>query len=291
MKRSRMATIAASVLLLLVLAVAFSVSAVANVSAATPTPAMRAYLPLVLKNWKFAPTATPTSTPTFAPTSTPTSMTTNTPTVMMTSTATSTITPTPTINPSCVLEAYAFEDKNGDWWRQGNEEPLLAGAIFHLHYYGGNGPGPLIGTGVTNSEAPVTFTVQPYVRYYLEEINPPMYCSTSPDKWGVYFDGGPSRGSIPFGDIPCWGPTLSMEITEIPFIIFTSEGVSVTTSTTWSCVGSPCRYDWDCCPSAPVCGPGGKCAQIVYRRYYLPIIFKGYPPSPSPPNPCPGCPE
>jgi hypothetical protein len=123
------------------------------------------------------PTATPTNTPTITPTPT------NTPTATPVHTATATPTNTPTATPVpltgsvCVL---SFDDRNGNRVRDPGE-PLLPYAVFTLsdaHH--------VLGTYSTNGlNEPYCFGELEPVVYFVSEMNPPGYGSTTHDSWGI----------------------------------------------------------------------------------------------------------
>lgn len=149
------------------------------------------------------PTFTPTSTPTKTPTITLTPTRTNTPTITQTPTQTHTptitptpsITPTPTMTPTrtntptptptatpipgnlCVL---AFDDVNGNTWRDGGEG-LLAAAAITIYDQTLGAVAQYVTDGV---HEPKCFALPP-AAYYVQETDPPGYASTGPGWWAV----------------------------------------------------------------------------------------------------------
>lgn len=157
-----------------------------------PTNTPRPYVPPTR-----AP-ATPTNTPTITPTPT------NTPTATPVNTPTPTVTPTPTFTPTpmtgslCVM---AYEDRDGNRLRDPGE-PLLPYAVFTLsdaHH--------VVGTYSTNGlNEPFCFAgLEPKV-YFISEMNPPGYESTTHDSWGVSLQNG-ATVNIEFGDRTEMEPT------------------------------------------------------------------------------------
>jgi hypothetical protein len=144
------------------------------------------------------PPATPTNTPTITPTPT------NTATPTPVNTATPTVTPTPTFTPTpmtgslCVL---SYEDRNGDRIRNPGE-PLLPYAVFTL-----SDANHVVGTYSTNGlNEPFCFVgLEPDV-YFVSEMNPPGYESTTHDSWGVSLQNGATI-NIEFGDRTEMEPT------------------------------------------------------------------------------------
>jgi len=157
-----------------------------------PTNTPRPYVP---------PTRVP-STPTNTPTITPTP--TNTPTATPVNTATPTVTPTPTFTPTPMTGSIclmAFEDRNGDRLRDPGE-PMLPYAVFTLsdaHH--------VVGTYSTNglSEPYCFIGLEPDI-YFVSEMNPPGYESTTHDSWGVSLQNG-ATVNIEFGDRTEMDPT------------------------------------------------------------------------------------
>jgi hypothetical protein len=144
------------------------------------------------------PTATPTNTPTVTPTPT------NTPTATPVNTATPTVTPTPTITPTpvagsvCVL---AYDDRNGSRFRDPGE-PLLPYAVFTL-----SDSNHVVGTYSTNGlNEPYCFDDLGPDVYFVSEMNPPGYESTTHDSWGVSLYGG-AMVNLEFGNRTEMQPT------------------------------------------------------------------------------------
>ena len=132
-------------------------------------------------------TPTPTITPT--PTNTPTSTPVNTPTPTVTPTPTNT--PTPVSGSLCVL---AFDDRNGSRVRDPGE-PLLPYAVFTL-----SDAQHVVGTYSTNGlNEPFCFVDLGPDVYFVSEMNPPGYESTTHDSWGVSLTGG-ATVNLEFGD-------------------------------------------------------------------------------------------
>lgn len=144
----------------------------------------------------FVPTATkvpPTETVIPTETSTPT----NTPTPTPVKTSTPTVTPTPTLTPTpvsgsiCVL---AYDDRDGSRAREAGE-PLLPYAEFTL-----SDAQHVVGTYSTNGiNEPYCFVGLDPVVYFVSEMNPPGYESTTHDSWGVALQNGATI-NIEFGD-------------------------------------------------------------------------------------------
>jgi hypothetical protein len=159
------------------------VAAPAPAKAPTNTP--RPYRPAPTETPTITPTPTETATPTVTPTSTPV----NTPTPTITPTPT--FTPTPMTGSICVL---TFDDRNGNRFRDPGE-PLLPYAVFTLsdaHH--------VVGTYSTNGlNEPYCFsTLDPSV-YFISEMNPPGYESTTHDSWGISLQNGATI-NLEFGD-------------------------------------------------------------------------------------------
>jgi hypothetical protein len=153
------------------------------------------------------PTATPTNTPTITPTPT------NTPTATPVNTATPTPTNTPTVTPVpltgavCVL---SFDDRNGNRIRDPGE-PLLPYAVFTLsdaHH--------VIGTYSTNGlNEPYCFGELEPVVYFVSEMNPPGYESTTYDSWGISLRNSATI-NLEFGNITEPVPTPTPSPTPVP---------------------------------------------------------------------------
>ncbi len=158
------------------------------VQIAAPTPTPR------------PPTATPKATNT--PTPTPTPENTPTPTITPTpaATPTPTITPTPVAASVCVL---SFDDVNGNGLRELGEN-LLPYAVFTIadekHVVDSYSSDGLNEPHCFHGLEPRT--------YFISELNPPGYESTSPDRWGVTLAGG-SMVEIEFGNWLVPSPTVA----------------------------------------------------------------------------------
>lgn len=157
-----------------------------------PTSTPRPYVP---------PTRVP-STPTSTPTITPTP--TNTPTATPVNTPTPTVTPTPTFTPTPVTGSIcvmAYDDRNGTRFRDPGE-PLLPYAVFTL-----SDAQHVVGTYSTNGlNEPYCFEgLEPRV-YFISEMNPPGYESTTHDSWGISLQNG-TTVNIEFGDRAEMEPT------------------------------------------------------------------------------------
>ncbi|HIP97604.1 MAG TPA: hypothetical protein EYH32_10370 [Anaerolineae bacterium] len=153
------------------------------------------------------PTATPKATKT--PTPTPTPVNTPTPTITPTPTAppTPTITPTPVTASVCVL---SFEDYNGNG-RRDIGEGLLPYAVFTISdarhvidSYSSNGI----------NEPHCFYGLEPGT-YFVSELNPPGYESTTYDSWGVALSSG-STVDIEFGNRLMPSPTVAVSATPSP---------------------------------------------------------------------------
>jgi hypothetical protein len=140
------------------------------------------------------PTNTPTITPTPTNTPTPTPVNTPTPTV----TPTPTFTPTPMTGSICVM---AYDDRNGNRFRDPGE-PMLPYAVFTL-----SDAQHVVATYATNGlNEPFCFvSLEPMV-YFMSEMNPPGYESTTHDSWGVSLQNG-ATVNIEFGDRTEMEPT------------------------------------------------------------------------------------
>ncbi|MCR4406983.1 MAG: hypothetical protein NUW24_08680 [Anaerolineae bacterium] len=155
---------------------------------ATPTPTPRPPTP--------TPRATNTPTPTPTPVDTPTPTVTPTPT----ETPTPTVTPTPVTASICVL---SFEDLNGNG-RRDLGEGLLPYAVFTISdarhvidSYSSNGI----------NEPHCFYGLEPGT-YFVSELNPTGYESTTPDSWGVALSSG-STVDIEFGNRLKPSPTVA----------------------------------------------------------------------------------
>lgn len=137
-----------------------------------PTNTPRPYMPRAT-NTPAPPTETPTVTPTPTNTATPTPVNTPTPTV----TPTPTWTPTPIAGEICVL---SYDDRNGNRFRDPGE-PMLPYAVFTL-----SDATHVVTTYSTNGlNEPYCFRdLLPNV-YFISEMNPPGYESTTFDSWAV----------------------------------------------------------------------------------------------------------
>lgn len=163
---------------------------------APPVPPTNTPRPFVAPPTRAPATVTPTPTITSTPTetATPTPVHTATPTV----TPTPTWTPTPMTGEVCVL---AFDDRNGDRLRDPGE-PLLPYAVFTL-----SDAQHVLATYSTNGlNEPYCFTgLDPQV-YFMSEMNPPGYESTTYDSWAVSLQNG-ATVNIEFGDRTEMEPT------------------------------------------------------------------------------------
>jgi hypothetical protein len=161
----------------------------------TPTPTRR------------PPTATPRATSTPTPTPTPVDTPTPTITPTPTETPTPTITPTPVTASICVL---SFEDSNGNG-RRDIEEGLLPYAVFTvsdarhvIDSYSSNG-----------LHEPHCFYGLDPGTYFISELNPPGYESTTYDSWGVALSSG-STIDIEFGNRLMPSPTVAATVIPSP---------------------------------------------------------------------------
>lgn len=160
---------------------------------ATPTNTPRPYVP---PTSTAVPTATntPTITPTPTETATPTPVTTPTPTA----TSTPTVTPTPMTGSVCVL---AFDDRDGSRVREAGE-PLLPYAVFTL-----SDAQHVVGTyQTTGLNEPYCFDDLGPEVYFVSEMNPPGYESTTHDSWGVSLQNG-ATVNLEFGNRTEMEPT------------------------------------------------------------------------------------
>ncbi len=162
---------------------------------AAPTNTRR---PVVVQPTAVLPTSTPTPTPTI--TSTPT----NTPTPTLVNTPTPTVTPMPTFAPTpmtgeiCVL---SYDDRDGNRFRDPGE-PMLPYAVFSLSdaYH-------VVGTYTTNGlNEPFCFIGLTPGVYFISEMNPPGYESTTHDSWGISLQNGATL-NIEFGNYTMRQPT------------------------------------------------------------------------------------
>jgi hypothetical protein len=157
--------------------------------------------------WRPQPTnAPPTATPTPANTPTATPTPTNTPTATPVNTPTPTVTPTPTLTPTPVIVTgslcvMAYDDRNGSRFRDPGE-PLLPYAVFTL-----SDAYRVVGTYSTNGiNEPHCFEeLEPGV-YFMSEMNPPGYESTTHDSWGISLNDG-AIINLEFGDRTEMQPT------------------------------------------------------------------------------------
>jgi hypothetical protein len=149
------------------------------------------------------PTNTPTITPTPTNTPTPTPVNTPTPTV----TPTPTLTPTPMTGSICVL---SYDDRNGSRVRDPGE-PLLPYAVFTL-----SDAQQVVGTYSTNGlSEPFCFVgLDPKV-YFMSEMSPPGYESTTYDSWAVSLENG-ATVNIEFGDRTELEPTPTATLLPSP---------------------------------------------------------------------------
>jgi hypothetical protein len=160
---------------------------------ATPTNTPRPYVPPTSTPVPTA-TNTPTITPTPTETATPTPVTTPTPTA----TSTPTVTPTPMTGSICVL---AFDDRDGSRVREAGE-PLLPYAVFTL-----SDAQHVVGTYQTNGlNEPYCFDDLGPEVYFVSEMNPPGYESTTHDSWGVSLQNG-ATVNLEFGNRTEMEPT------------------------------------------------------------------------------------
>lgn len=146
----------------------------------------------------------PTPTPRFTPTPTITPTPTHTPTPV--ATATPTPTPTPQTGSICVS---AYNDSNGDGLRDPDEESL-AGAVITVA-----DARRAVGVHTTEGGPPFCFDGLLPGNYFVSELNPPDYESTTVDKWGVGLLPGSSI-DIEFGDWLAPAPTPTPGPTPTP---------------------------------------------------------------------------
>jgi len=153
------------------------------------------------------PTPTVTNTPTVTPT--PTNTPTNTP--VHTPTPTVTNTPTPTATPQtgqvCVL---SYDDRNGNRIRDPGE-PLLPYSIFTL-----SDSRHVVETYSTNGlhEPHCFLNLAPLV-YFVSEMNPPGFESTTYDSWGISLQNGATI-NLEFGNRAELLPTPTPTPTPVP---------------------------------------------------------------------------
>jgi hypothetical protein len=181
---------------------------------ATAPPAPPTNTPRPPQPTRVPPTATPVPpTPTVTPTPMPTSTPTNTPTStpVHTPTPTVTLTPTPTSTPQtgevCVL---SFDDRNGNRFRDPGE-PLLPYAVFSL-----SDSRHVVETYSSNGlHEPHCFrNLEPLV-YFVSEMNPPGYESTTHDSWGISLQTGATI-NLEFGNMAEVLPTPTPSPTPVP---------------------------------------------------------------------------
>ena len=173
----------------------------------TVTPTPRATRTPTRVPATMTPTPTETSTPTVTPTPT------NTPTSTPVHTATPTMTPTPTLTPTpvtgsiCVL---AYDDRNGSRVRDAGEA-LLPYAVFTV-----SDAQHTVGTYSTNGlNEPFCFAgLQPAI-YFVSEMNPPGYESSTHDSWGIALYNGVTF-NLEFGDRVTMALTPTPKPTSVP---------------------------------------------------------------------------
>lgn len=130
---------------------------------------------------------TPTPIPTNTPTITPTPDYTPTPTV----TPTPTFTPTPEVGRICIL---SYDDRNANGLRDPGEA-LLTNGVFTV-----SDPTHAVGAYTTNGlSEPYCFDNLLPGYYYVAELNPPGYESTTYDTWGIALGSG-SAFNLEFGN-------------------------------------------------------------------------------------------
>jgi hypothetical protein len=173
---------------------------------AQPTNTPRPYRPPATAT-PVPPTAAPTETPTITPTPTNTATPTPVHTATPTPTNTPTVTPTPTTGSVCVL---SYDDRNGNRFRDPGE-PLLPYAVFTLsdaHH--------VIGTYSTNGlNEPHCFTDLEPVVYFVSEMDPPGYESTTHNSWGISLKTAATI-NIEFGNVTEMLPTPTASPTPVP---------------------------------------------------------------------------
>ncbi|HUW13881.1 MAG TPA: SdrD B-like domain-containing protein, partial [Anaerolineae bacterium] len=174
----------------------------------TPTPTQTA-------------TQTPTATRTTTATATPTSTSTPTASPSATLTPTASVSPTPTASPMSTSTPTATPSTgtiHGEVWhdldRDGEKEdgePPLAGAEIRLK----NASHGVIGFWFTQSDGTYTFgNLEPSL-YYVSEIDPPGYASSTIGVVAVYLDAN-QRLPIHFGDYALPTATPSSTPTDTP---------------------------------------------------------------------------
>ncbi|MEA3459554.1 MAG: hypothetical protein U9R11_02595, partial [Chloroflexota bacterium] len=112
-------------------------------------------------------------------------------------TATPTPTPTPETGSICVS---AYDDLNGDGLRSPDEESLTGAVITVANVR------HVVGVHTTEGGVPFCFNGLLPGNYFVSELNPPGYESTTVDKWGVALLPGASIG-VEFGDWLAPAPT------------------------------------------------------------------------------------
>ena len=171
-----------------------------------PTNTPRPYRPPATAT-PVPPTPTPSNTPTITPTPTNTATPTPVHTATPMPTNTPTVTPTPMTGSVCVL---AFDDRNGNRFRDPGE-PLLPYAVFTLsdaHH--------VAGTYSTNGlNEPYCFEALEPAVYFVSEMNPPGYESTTHDSWGLSLKNGATI-NIEFGNKTEALPTATPSPTPVP---------------------------------------------------------------------------
>ena len=176
-----------------------SLTTVASPPPVADTP--RAYSTPTRAPRTVTPTPTVTGTPTNTPTPTP--VHTATPTV----TPTHTVTPTPVTGSVCVL---AYDDRNGNRIRDLGE-PLLSDAVLTL-----SDAQQTVGTYSTNGlNEPFCFVGLQPVAYFVSEMNPSGYESTSRDSWSIALYNGATL-DIEFGDRTTMEPPPTPRPTPVP---------------------------------------------------------------------------
>ncbi len=190
-----------------------------------PTNTPRPYVP---------PTSTPVPTATNTPTITPTPTETATPTPVITptptATSTPTVTPTPMRGSICIL---AFDDRDGSRVREVGE-PLLPYAVFTL-----SDAQHVVGTYQTNGlNEPHCFDDLDAQVYFVSEMNPPGYESTTHDSWGVSLQNG-ATVNLEFGDrtemeptptataLPSPTPTKTALLSTVGNAVFSYSGIII----------------------------------------------------------------
>jgi hypothetical protein len=181
-------------------------SLVAVAPPAPPTNTPRPYRPPPTST-PVPPTPTPTDTPTITPTPTNTATPTPVHTATPTPTDTPTVTPTPMTGSVCVL---SFDDRNGNRLRDPGE-PLLPYAVFTLsdaHH--------VVGTYSTNGlNEPHCFDDLEPIVFFVSEMNPPGFESTTYDSWGISLRNG-AMINLEFGNRTEMLPTPTPSPTPVP---------------------------------------------------------------------------